>query len=240
MSKRFATALFAIGLLVTTVMAVITIWPDYEASTYQTTFRGDDDAALRCPMAIKAGETVEMSAKLTNTQDRRLRFVGLSFVTPGNTTLPRETREEVYLESGQSDVITWQADESDVVFDRMILNRFYSFRSSRVPSADGACGVWYFGGAWAQAVPLSGQGIYWLFSAVGLIALIVGGVGASGAGNPLAIIDKSTDRPRLGPVLAIAALGAYVMGLVANPLIGVLALVAGLLIMFALIDRAVS
>ncbi len=238
MKDRFFQILYLIGALLTLVAAGIAIWPDFESRGFSQTFTGKDRANLRCPIAMTTDEVSEVSINLRNPLERRIRFAAISFVSSNNqASIPAEERQEVFVEPSSSEQLTWQIDQSNRVYDNMILARIYVFQSGRVPSQSESCGVWLFESNRLANSGLSGQTIYLTFLGISLIFLTVGGMGASNMKNPLAIIDRSTGRPRAGVVFTILILIALACGLFGFPLAGVFIILAAVLLMVALIER---
>ncbi len=241
MVKQFYKVLYLIGVLITLVAAGIAIWPDFEARSFSQTFTGKDRASFSCPIAMTTNEVADIHLTIHNSLERRARFAAISFVTSNNqASRPAEERQEIYIDPNSSDTLTWQIDQSNRVYDNMILARVYAFRSGRVPSQSASCGVWLFGADWATNSGLLGKTIYQIFLGVGLTCMAVGGIGASEAKNPLALVDRSNGRPRVGIVLTAIVLSALALGLLGLPMAGIFTILAAVLLMFALVEQPPS
>lgn len=238
MNKRSATLLYIFGALLTLVMAGIAIWPDFEASNFSETFRGDKRAAFSCPIAMTASESPELTVTIRNPLERRARFAALSFITAGSTTFPREDKQETYIEAGERGQMSWAISADDAVYERMVLARVYVQRSGSAPSMDKTCGIWVFASGWIDALGMSGQVIYWGLATLGMFALVAGGIGASGYNKPLALVDAQTRKPRFGVVLTGVLLALLLAGVSNNPIVGIVVAMVGTLLLISLFDRA--
>ncbi|MEM8859289.1 MAG: hypothetical protein AAGD96_13260 [Chloroflexota bacterium] len=238
MVKRLYQLVFGVGILLTTLAAGIAIWPDLEAQNFSQTFRGRDRTRLSCPIAMTADEVSQVRISLNNPLERRVRFAAISFISfGGQTSTPAEDREEIYIEPGASDSVAWEIDRTNTVYGFMVLARVYVFRSGRVPSQAGTCGVWWIGADWASRLRLSGQALYTLLTAAGLGCLALGGVKVSDTRNPFSLYDNTTSRPRFGVVFSGALLLGLALGIWGMPLAALGALTLAVLLLLGLIDR---
>lgn len=237
--KSHYQLLYFIGAVITVLCASVAIWPDLEAQNFSQTFRGKDRVRLSCPIVMHSAETSAARLKLRNPLERRARFSAISFVSANNqATIPEEERQAIYIEPNSSDTLDWTIDESNAVYDYMILARVYVFRSMSVPSQSGTCGVWLLNAGWMARLGVSGQVIYFLVLVVGLALLGIGAMGLNQSGNPFAFVDRATDQPRVGMILTSCILLALMFGLLGVPLAGIGALMLMVLVAVSMFTRA--
>ena len=180
MSKRLALLVYLFGNILILTAAVLALWPAFEASRFHFepsySSRSESDlSSLNCPIAITESEKGAISAEINNTSTRRARFATRSFLTIGGTRFSTHIRDEIYLDAGQSDSFNLPISNANMVYDRMIMANVRVLRSGSVPMQQGTCGIWVFNGAWAQALGLRGQTIYWAIVLLGLGCIALGG-----------------------------------------------------------------
>ena len=119
----------------------------------------------------------------------------------------------------------------------MVLARIYVFQNGRVASRSGTCGMMLIDRPPLANGAVSGQMLYQMGLAVGLICLFAGALGLNEYKNPLTLWDKIDGKPRLGILFTATVVLALVFGLIGRPGAGVAAIVFLILIGVALMER---
>ena len=185
--------IFAIGILLGTILVAINAWGDLEAAMFDTTIRADGSITyLNCPAMMTTSEISKVSASFTSTYerpiDRRVRI----HISDGHLTLMREEKATLPMTPGKLEKISWAVNPEDAAFDQWILVRVYMFPSVTLSSRDGSCGIlvvdtpYFTGGQILTAAYITS-----------LLSIAIGLALWSSNNKPLVIRRKSTLRGML-------------------------------------------
>ena len=162
--------LFFFGLILTIGLSVLIIWPDFEALRFQRTLRADETlSSLRCPTLLTTAQPAEIRASIENTLSRNARFAVRAIISNGEPSFSTQTDQEIFLDSGKSETLSWEVSSDDAAYGRMVLARIHVFRNSSIPSMQKSCGTY--------VLPinfLSGRMVLALLTIVGVGALLTG------------------------------------------------------------------
>lgn len=163
--------IFAIGILVGTLLVAITAWGDLEAAMFDTTVKADGSISfLNCPVMMTTSEISKVSASFTSTHVRPIERRVRIHISNGHLTLMREEKASLPMTPGKTEKISWVVSPDDAAFDQWILVRVYMFPSATLSSKDGSCGILvidspYFTG---NQILIAGYTTSLLFTAIGL------------------------------------------------------------------------
>jgi hypothetical protein len=142
MINALSILIFAIGILLGTMLVVINTWGDLEAAMFDTSIRADGTIrSLNCPAMMTTSEIGTISASFTSTHvrpiERRIRI----HISDGHLTLMREEKASLPLTPGKTEKLQWVVNPEDAAFDQIILVRVYMFPSAGLSSKAGSCGI---------------------------------------------------------------------------------------------------
>ena len=159
--------LFLAGVLTGLAISGTVTWGESEARIYSS-FNGDSNLAIQCPLILSPTETGMVRAKIVNLTGEEIKPVVRAEISHGK--LPREIQQTFPLSALKSQNVEWRVDSSDIIFERVILVNILQSRYSNNPSRSGACGILVFS-LWG----LTGIQTFGLVLAVSLILMISGG-----------------------------------------------------------------
>jgi hypothetical protein len=136
-----AILLFVAGELSLLALAAGMVWGDVEASLYGSASdaQGLD---LHCPIMLAPTETGTVSATVTNTLDTEVEPVVMAQISQGDQ--PQTLSETLTLDPGQSQLVQWPVDASDIVFGHLIVASVTQQRYSILDPHWGFCGILIF------------------------------------------------------------------------------------------------
>ena len=159
--------LFLAGVFVGLTLSGAVAWGESEARIYSS-FNGDSNLAIKCPMIISPAETGTISAEIVNLTGEDIKPVVTVEISHGK--VPREIKQTFPLKSLQSGSVQWIVDSSDVIFERVILVNALQSRYSHNPSRSGSCGILVF-----NLFGLTGVQTFGLLLGFSLILMLAGG-----------------------------------------------------------------
>ena len=159
--------LFLAGVFVGLTLSGAVAWGESEARIYSS-FNGDSNLAIKCPMIISPAETGTISAEIVNLTGEDIKPVVTVEITHGK--VPREIKQTFPLKSLKSESVQWIVDSSDVIFERVILVNALQSRYSHNPSRSGSCGILVF-----NLFGLTGVQTFGLLLGFSLILMLAGG-----------------------------------------------------------------
>jgi hypothetical protein len=218
--------IFAIGILLGSILVAINTWGDLEAAMFDTTVRADGSVSfLSCPVMITTSEVSTVSASFVSTYARPIERRVRIHISDGHLTLMREEKTSLPMTPGKMGKISWAVSPEDAAFDQWILVRVYMFPSATLSSKDGSCGIlvanipYFTGGQILTAAYITSL----LFTAIGIILW-------GNNNKPLTMRRNSTFRG----LISIA--GSTVFGMIVSYLgwwmLGVLSLALTVLLCF--------
>lgn len=142
MVKKVAIVFYVIGILLTLTLAVIGVWPEFEAIFFDITIPADESlTTLRCPMVITPGDEATISASFTNPREKPINLFVKAHISQNYLTMLRESNHELNLNEGETEELKWAVPADDAVYDRFVFARVHSLRTSGIPSRQKACGI---------------------------------------------------------------------------------------------------
>jgi hypothetical protein len=229
--RRFALFVYGIGFIFGLLVAIGAIWPDLEASLFDTSISLQGQTPLRCPVFLTPADgSGEVRATIVNpSREQSARVPVRARISDGYVTLMREVNVTVPLEPRERRTLTYEIYEDDVAYGRFIFVRVLAFRNPPYPGAQATCGVWWLN------IPLFTGG-----QALGLLLLI--SLGSLGYSNYIwqrysSVSPRSLELGQFLLVMTGLIVLAIFAGLMGWWLIGVvaLALITLILAMFGLV-----
>lgn len=159
--------LFLTGILVGLLLSGAITWSESEARIYSS-FNGDANLGIECPMILSPIETGVVKAEIVNLTGEEIKPVVTAEISHGR--VPREVKQTFHLQSLKSQSVEWVVDSSDVTFERVILVNVLQSRYSNNPSRSGSCGILVF-----SLFGLTGIQTFGLVLATSLILMFSGG-----------------------------------------------------------------
>ncbi|GAB4153457.1 MAG: hypothetical protein Fur0021_19290 [Candidatus Promineifilaceae bacterium] len=143
--QRFLSGLlFVSGVLFALLLAVVSFWPDQEASIFDSSLSAQAPLnTLRCPLVITPNEAAAIRVTLTNPLERPIQLLARARISDGYVTLMRQETRTVPLAPGETQTVSWPITGEDAVYGRFVLARVYVFRQNPLPSRQKSCGVWF-------------------------------------------------------------------------------------------------
>ncbi len=167
--------IYLVGVVLALALLTLVIWPDIEASTFDSAIGADTALrSLHCPAFITKDEIGTISVRVDNPSDREANPTVRARITKGYITFVQEYREKVVVAPGGSEKVEWQVERKDAAYDRMILGRFYQLRNYSLPSRMSTCGIYVlpFSGPSGQQVLIGTYAASLVLMAVGLILML--------------------------------------------------------------------
>ena len=159
--------LFLGGILIGLALSGAFAWGESEARIYSS-FNGDSNLAIKCPLIISRAETAAVSAEIVNLTGEDIRPVVTAEISHGK--VPREIKKTFSLRALKSESVQWTIGSSDVIFERVILVNVLQSRYSNNPSRSGSCGILVF-----SLFGLTGVQTFGLLLGVSLVLMLAGG-----------------------------------------------------------------
>jgi hypothetical protein len=146
MKKKTARVLgsivFIVGVLLFVFIGAISIWGDIEATFFDASLiQAKKLGHLNCPAVITSNETSEVTAKITNVDQRPVIIEVKAHVTDGFVTLMNEYKTDVSLEPGQSNIVDIPIAPENAAYGRLILVRVHQMKELTNPYQNASCGV---------------------------------------------------------------------------------------------------
>ncbi|MFU8774003.1 MAG: hypothetical protein ACNA8H_16485, partial [Anaerolineales bacterium] len=113
--------------------------------------------------------TGTVTAELTNPGDRAAQTTVRAHISDGMFLMMREVVTRIQLEPGETKQLEWTISAEDAAWERLVLIRVYSIRSSPIPSYTGTCGIILI-----DLPFLKGNQVVALISTFSLISMVAG------------------------------------------------------------------
>ena len=198
-SQEQGVYLFIGGVVMVILLAVLIIWPDFEAAIVGDLLPADQPiGSLDCPIAIGRDEPAEIRARFTNPTDSDLRVRIDSQISQGSLTLTRTDNREVFIEPNGEEELVWEISADDAVYGNMVVGRFFSYRNAQIAAGASNCGIMVINLPFVRG---------WMV--VSLLAL--GGGGLMGAGLLTVLRGGPMTKARRTSLLQLVILGVAIL-----------------------------
>lgn len=232
--RTLGVLLFSAGVLFGMALFGIVVWPDLEASLFDTSNRGNARfTTLRCPVMMTAKEIGTVSARFENSLERPVEFFIRTHISHGHITLKREIISKLPLASGETQTLKWTVTPEDAAFGRLILVRVRLGPKYPLPSRDASCGILV-----VDLPYLNGNQVFAFALAASLLGMVAGAGLWAVANRPLSRLGR--DVTHAMGALAGSVLIGTVVGLLGQWLLGVIIFVITVLLIGAIAGYFVS
>ncbi len=232
--RTVSVVLYALGVVAATLLAVIAIWPDLEASLFDAALSSQEPLdSLNCPLVISGTEAGAISVTFANALEEKVSFRVRARISAGFATLMREETTSIELAAGEAQTLSWPISGEDAAFGRIVLARIYAFRGLRAPSRDNSCGVLVI-----SALGLTGRQLVTALLTFGLVGLAAGGVLWVRQLRP--VQGRDLELSIAAGALAGLVLAAMAAGMLGLWLAGLLTLIFAVLLGVVLVERFVT
>jgi hypothetical protein len=134
--------LFVLGITLAIVLTIFALWPDFEASLFDTTHAGGESlTSLHCPLLITPADNASLRLTLANPLEQPINFLVRANISDGFMTLMRQEEAQATVQPGERVAFAWSVKPEDAVYDRMILARVRVLRTVGLPARQRACGI---------------------------------------------------------------------------------------------------
>jgi hypothetical protein len=134
--------IFSISALIGIIFSGASVWGNIEAFLFNPGLRADENIrTMKCPVLITNSETGTITAAFTNPGDRSAMTTVRTSISDGLFSMIREIDNRIQLEPGETKELEWTVSPEDAAWERLILVRVYSLRSTPLPSRTGTCGI---------------------------------------------------------------------------------------------------
>jgi hypothetical protein len=192
---------FVVGIFLGIALSAIAVWGDLEASLFDTSIRGDEALAIKCPVMLTTKEEAgTVSAAFTNSLSRPVTFTIRTNISQGYVTLIKKINSKLHLAPGETQILKWPVNPDDAAYGRFILVRVYRSAKYPLPSRDGACGILV-----VDLPYLSGNQIFAFILATSLLGM-GGGLGL------WVVVNRPLSRPKRDVARAMGVLAGCVLG----------------------------
>lgn len=221
-----AAILYFSGFLVVLSLAILGVWPDLEASLFDTSIVTEESLDnLYCPIALAADEVGTIRVRFENPLDRPMQFLVRARISEGSITMMRQYSTIVEMDVGESQEVVWDVTPADAAFGSFVMARVHAFRSFPFPSRQRSCGI--------GVLPISGvRGSHVVVVATVVGLLLLGSGAALWTRRESPLEGRRQDLARAYAVLTALLVVAMAAGYLGWWLPGLLALV-GMVIMAA-------
>jgi len=165
--SSLAVLLFLAGVLLQLSLSGGVVWGEVEASIYGTQATGGG-LNLNCPLMLAPSESSMVTAAITNSLDEP--------VLPTITTeiskigVKQSLRQTLSLAPHETRIVQWPINNSDLIFDRLILVNVIQGRYGDLDPQHGFCGILVF-----NLFNLTGNESFSLMFISGIVLILVGG-----------------------------------------------------------------
>jgi hypothetical protein len=198
--------IFVVGIFLGVALSAIAVWGDLEASLFDTSIRGDEGLAIKCPVMLTTREEAgTVSAAFTNSLSRPVTFTIRTNISQGYVTLIKKINSKLHLAPGETQTLKWPVNPDDAAYGRFILVRVYRSAKYPLPSRDGSCGILV-----VDLPYLSGNQIFVFILTTSLLGM-AGGIGL------WVVANRPLSKPRQDVARAMGVLaGCVLVGMVAS------------------------
>jgi hypothetical protein len=220
--------LFVAGAVVGLGLLGITVWGDLEAFLFDVSIQAEENIeGFKCPVMITTVERSKVSAVFTNPHTREVKRNIRMHISWGYATLLREINNELPLEPGETQELSWDIQPEDAAFGNMILVRAYALRANPLPSQGATCGILVI-----DLPNFTGMQIFTFASIASGVFMLVGAGVYTLNNRPLFENPKKIARGMFF-IFGILAVGLLI-GFLGSWLLGALLLVVAVLMIFIL------
>ena len=140
--RVLALTIFGLGALIGAIFFGLATWGDLEASLFSSGVTGDENlSTMTCPIMITTSETGQVKAVIENSLDRTVHTAVRSDISMGLLTFKREDTQQLTLEPGEKQTVSWEVTSEDAVWNRVILARLYEYANYPEKAKGGSCGI---------------------------------------------------------------------------------------------------
>ena len=139
-SVRWLFGLFALGVLCSLTLAVLSTWADLEAAFYGFDRRASTPLpGLHCPVLLNRNESGIVSVKISNTSSQKL---SPSFRAEFSSPLePIAALDFVNLNPGESQTRQWTIGPQNIDLGRFIFSKVLVYSTYPIPDRESTCGT---------------------------------------------------------------------------------------------------
>jgi len=130
--------------VVLSVIEGMSFWGNSEALSYDPWLETDAIiTTVKCPILLTPTESKEIRIRVKNTKDFEIKpWVQISVSDPAQEENINRNKQELVLAPGETKEISWMLTPENIIENRIILVRFFLFRSKyHPPSITRHCGV---------------------------------------------------------------------------------------------------
>ncbi|MBI4733036.1 MAG: hypothetical protein HY781_13095 [Chloroflexi bacterium] len=230
--RTLSIIIFSFGVLAGMAFFVGATWADVESVFYGFNRYGNEmTSSMRCPVLITRTEPGIITATFKNTTDQLIRPTAR--FQASNVGAFRTETSRMSLEPGQEQTLEWTVTSDDMVLDRFIFAKIFTFASYPMKDVEQTCGILVL-----DLPGLTGGQIAIIVIAVSLAGLVGGSALWSVAHRPLK--DHSMEAMRAMLTLTATVVFGLVSTLFAWWLLGVLLSALSLILVGVIIGNFVS
>jgi hypothetical protein len=138
--RTLSIFLFAVGVLAGMVFFTASTWADVESVFYGFNRYGNKvTTVMHCPILITSQETGTLTATFKNTSDQAVRPT-VRFQA-SNIGLFRTETTRLSMEPGGSQIVEWTVSSADMVLNRLIFAKIYTYASYPLEDIEQTCGI---------------------------------------------------------------------------------------------------
>lgn len=217
-----SSIIFFVGIALGLALAIVTIWPDYEAVRYF--FTGavyGQFSGLTCPALVTRSETATISASIENPWDQVAKPV---YKVEISGPLGRLLREQISIPPHQTQTVEWTVNEDDIDLGSFIFTKITVLSFVTTPTREATCGIFVI-----NLNGLSGKQVLGISLTISLLAIVIGlGIWES----QMEAATKGFMQPqRVRRALALAVLLGMLSGLMGWWIAGIVLIVLAVLLL---------
>jgi hypothetical protein len=229
--SRFGAVLFLVGLILALVFSIVIFWPDQEATAFDRgLIREEALRPLHCPLVITPKDEATVGVTIANTHIRPTTLRIRSHIAEGSLAFLREDIQQIALEPGEKETLSWPIFMEDAAYDYMIIARVNQFQRVPFPARAGSCGVLALDIGW--------------FTGSQVVALLVGAAGLClVAGSALWLRSswpltwRRREAARRAGAMLVLVLASIIAGLLQMPIIALGLLFLSVVFVISFIER---
>jgi hypothetical protein len=161
--RTFGILLFGIGVLLSTLLAALLTWANYEAAFYGfQLLPGDHFDGLTCPPLMTRHETGTVRVEIRNPSQKAIDPVVRIDVS--TREVPESREEKVVVEPGKTQVLEQPITAQNIDLGFFIFAKAFRYPAYPLSKADATCGIFII-----DMPFLNGTQLFYLWLALGLI-----------------------------------------------------------------------
>ncbi|UCG25596.1 MAG: hypothetical protein JSW55_06300 [Chloroflexota bacterium] len=229
--SRLGAVLFLVGLVLAVVLSIVVFWPDQEATAFDRgLIREEALRSLHCPLVITPKDEATIGVTIVNTHVRPTTLRIRSHIAEGSLAFLREDIQQIALEPGEKQTLTWPIFMEDAAYDFMIIARVNQFQRVPFPARAASCGVLALNMGW-----ITGNQLVALLVVAAGLCLVVGSALWLRSDWPLTWRRREAAQ-RAGAMLVLV-LASVIAGLLKLPIIALILLFLSVVFVISLIER---